>query len=252
MKARLACIASAVALVAGGAFAGDEVRLPARAHQTDQASAPGSARVASVIADDFSGFAGSQANADSLVAGLRTASPVVLTAPASPNQAPATTTFDLPTRPMGYGNVFVSLALAKQQLAGYGIAQPTPDQLKAALVGGSMTSGSGGSTVSLPGVLTLRSQGAGWGKIANAMGVKLGTVVSELRTASRLTHGSAQAAAAPARSISGARGITTAAGASMGQEGGLGRGLAPGVVTGTGAAAGARGEADFHDRGHWK
>jgi hypothetical protein len=33
---------------------------------------------------------------------------------------------------MGYGNVYISPALAKQQLSTMGITQPTPQQLQAA------------------------------------------------------------------------------------------------------------------------
>jgi len=61
---------------------------------------------------------------------------------------------------MGYGNAYISLALAKQRLSTLGISQATPEQLQAALTGGTITQTTGATTTTanLPGILTLRSQ----------------------------------------------------------------------------------------------
>jgi len=145
----------------------------------------GPARAQERLVSDFSVFAGSDANSRSLVTGLRTGQPVTLTAPGAPGQPPTITTFDPPTRPMGNGNVFIGLSLARQELANAGITNPTPDQIKVALTGGTITTGSGATarTTSFPGVLEQRSQGQGWGQIARSQGLKLGEVVRNARHA---------------------------------------------------------------------
>jgi hypothetical protein len=74
---------------------------------------------------------------------------------------------------MGWGNLDNSLALAEASLAEHGIHKPTPDQIKAALNGGTITTKSG-QTVKLDGVLKLRASGMGWGEIAHKLGFKLG------------------------------------------------------------------------------
>ena len=87
-----------------------------------------------------------------------------------------TTTFTSPARPMGHGNVVHALSLAQAQLAAQGITQPTPEQIKMALAGGTITTGTGATTqtTTYQGILQLRSQGMGWGKIAHTIGVKPG------------------------------------------------------------------------------
>ena len=118
-------------------------------------------------------LAGSKTNAQSLVTGLRTGSVVTLAATGS---APAVS-FTPATQKMGYGNIKIALTLAKTALAKQGITNPTPAQLAAALNGGSITL-TNGTVVTMTGILTQRSAGMGWGKIAQTGGVKLGTVVS--------------------------------------------------------------------------
>jgi hypothetical protein len=118
----------------------------------------------------YTALAGSETNAKSLVAGLRDGTDVKLTSGA------ATTTIDPPTGKMGYGNVNIALALAEANLKEQGIAQPTAEQLKAALNGGTITSSSG-KTVQMSGVLQMRASGKGWGEIAHVLGFKLGDIV---------------------------------------------------------------------------
>jgi hypothetical protein len=120
-------------------------------------------------------LAGSKTNAQSLVIGLRTGSTVTL-APSTTATTPAVS-FTPTTKKMGYGNINIALALAKTALAKQGITNPTPAQLAAALNGGNITL-TNGTVVTMTGILTQRSAGMGWGKIAQTMNVKLGTVVS--------------------------------------------------------------------------
>lgn len=225
------------------------------------------------IVNSFAAFAGSEANAQSLVTGLRQGSEITLTAPGTGGQTGTSTTFTPPTRPMGYGNVRIALALAQEQLAQTGITQPTPEQLRVALMGG--------TTTEFAGVLQMRADGMGWGQIANSMGVKLGHVLSgrtgqqpstasspassgsastgadtgtgtgittatggtsaAVTTRNRGNSASAQQTRRPGAGIVTAAGVV-AAGASAGPSVQSG-GNAAGVVTGAGVAAGSRASA---------
>lgn len=71
------------------------------------------------------------------------------------------------------GQTKIALAIAKETLERHGIAQPTREELKAALNGGTITRKSG-ERVRLEGVLKQREKGMGWGQIAQANGFKLG------------------------------------------------------------------------------
>lgn len=135
------------------------------------------------ISSSFSQFAGSQQNANNLVQGLRNGTGITLTGTASDGTNTGTT-FNPPTKPMGYGNVYTSLALAKQNLAAIGIDNPTPQQLEAALNGGTVTVGTGSNakTYDMQGVLELRASGMGWGEIAKSYGYKLGPIVSGMKS----------------------------------------------------------------------
>ena len=106
---------------------------------------------------------------------------------------------------MGNGNVFISLALAKQQLASYGITNPTPEQIQAALTGGPINPNDPTSQ-QLQGVLNQRASGMGWGEIAKLQGTNLGRVVSGLKS-----HNAGIVTGAPVPTTN--TGITTATGA---------------------------------------
>jgi len=175
----------------------------------------------------YTPLAGSEANAQSLVAGLRDGTEIALTAtiteqiqvpvqtqvtetimvpvkiPAPPPAPPGTfitifqprtvthtvttyetrtvtrtetTTFTPPTGNMGLGEVDIALAFTVAQLtAELGLTQPTPGQIKAALLGGEVQYGNTTplSTKTLPGILALRAQKTGWGQIAAQLGYKL-------------------------------------------------------------------------------
>lgn len=179
------------------------------------------------ISSDFSAFAGSTTNSDALVTGLRNGTEISLTT-TDAKGVTTSTTFTPPTGKMGYGNVYTSLALAKQQLAGVGITEPTAAQLQAALVGGTVTTSTGQTT--LTGVLELRAQGMGWGKIAQSYGYKLGPVISGMKASNaKIT---AQAATGATTGATGNHsGIVTGAGIT---DSGQGHAYGRGIVTGAG------------------
>ena len=121
------------------------------------------------LIEKYDRFAGSERNARELVEGLRNDSQIDL------SRGGKTTSFKPATDKMGYGNVDLALGLAKASLAEHGIHNPTPEQIRAALNGGTVTTKSG-QRVTLPGVLKLRASGMGWGQIAHKVGVKVGDV----------------------------------------------------------------------------
>jgi len=157
----LGTLAATPAIAAGSAHAGASIG----------ATTTETARLVTRYAD----FAGSQSNAAALVAGLRSGSAFALS---STNAAGALTrtTITPTTKAMGYGEVNIALSLAKAELTRNGITNPTPQQIQAALNGGTLTTAKG--AVPLDGVLAMRQQGQGWGQIANGLGFKLGDLVS--------------------------------------------------------------------------
>jgi hypothetical protein len=224
------------------------------------AASHGETNVTGKISGTFNSFLGSDSTA--VVTGLRNGTPITLTTTtpaATPGAAPTVTTTVItpPTGKMGHGNVFTSLALAKQQLGQLGISQPTPEQLQAALTGGTITTGTGttATTTQLQGVLTMRSQGMGWGQIAQQQGTKLGPVISGLKSANKQMT-TTNASSTGSQSTSASSGIVSGSGKSHGQavsgqnksgEGivsgsnrstGNGNAYGKGIVTGSGQAAG--------------
>lgn len=79
------------------------------------------------------------------------------------------------------GDTKIAQALAKEELAKIGINHPTQAQWQAALKGG-IVALDNGTSVALKGIWVQRDSGMGWGQIANAMGVKLGSLVSASRS----------------------------------------------------------------------
>lgn len=177
-------LAVSSAYLLAGAAAADTAMGTSASTQTSTSGPPRQALISS-----FSGFAGSEENAASLVNGLRSGSLVTLVpAPTgSSSGADAGISFMPPTRPMGWGNVRHALTLAQRELAAQGITDPTPAELQAALTGGSITAATG-DTVALSGTLSLRSQGMGWGQISKTTGVPLGNAAS-IKASSGTTSG---------------------------------------------------------------
>lgn len=178
----------------------------------------------------FSHFAGSSANLESLATGLRSGSEITLAGSGE------TAIFTPPTRPMGYGNITRALDFAMRDLAAAGIENPTPSEIQAALSGGTVSTATG--DITFQGVLQLRSQGMGWGQIAHSIGVHPGL-------------GLTKSVAAP---VTGASGITTAAGAAVVRPGtrtGQGAKHAPSTNRGSalGNAAGAAGPSSASNQG---
>ncbi len=245
----IATLAAAAMLGGAHAVRADEAADLTGAIQTMDASAAsrGQGAVTGRIASDFESFAGSQHNSTALVNGMRTGAPITLT---QPGQPPAT--FTPPTRPMGYGNVSTSLALAKYQLAQQGIANPTPEQLKTALNGGTITVD--GKTVEYKGILQMRADGMGWGQIAHGVGTKLGPVVSGIKSqnaqiaklpatakpVSSATTGVATAGGVAKPTAADGRGVVTAAGAPAPAK--VKGKTADGVTTANAGASSARGQ----------
>jgi hypothetical protein len=132
----------------------------------------GEAKYVSRIAPRYGTLAGSSANLERLVYALRTGKPVHLSEAgpaAGRSSSPEASAFAPATRPMGYGDVTRTLELANRQLARVGIRHPTSRQLLAALNGGTVATAQG--SIVFPGVVKLRSEGMGWGKIARTIGV---------------------------------------------------------------------------------
>jgi len=241
MNFRQVTLALLVAVgLSGGAWAAgeDDAAALTTQIQTMDASATtkGSSPVTGKIAGDFEAFAGSKENSTALVTGLRNGSEITLTQEGEPSA-----TFTPATKPMGYGNVSTSLALAKYQLAQQGITNPTPEQLQTALNGGSITID--GKTVDYQGVLQMRADGLGWGQIAQQLGTKLGPVVSGIKAQN--AHIATLPAAKSVTSTT-TTGVTTASGARSNGSSGGNKGVSggKGVVTAGGARSSAGGSGD--------
>ena len=150
LKKTLLCAALSTAFLAVGAFA--QTTTTTSTSTTSTQSVPTNRMVS-----EYTKLAGSQDNAKSLVTGLRTGSSITLT-----DSSGKTTTFTPPTKPMGNGNVNITLRMAQQMMAN------NPNlTLEQALMGTSDTKG----------ILQLRASGMGWGQIAKTEGFKLGEVM---------------------------------------------------------------------------
>src|SRR5258708_39858645 len=96
----------------------------------------GQTNVTNKISGDFNSFLG--ADSKTVVTGLRSGTPITLTSTTTtpsttPGGMPGTTTTNTaitpPTGQTGFGNDYISLALAKQQLRTLGTPQPAAPQL---------------------------------------------------------------------------------------------------------------------------
>jgi hypothetical protein len=114
------------------------------------------------LSSQYSEWAGGKANSDSLVAGLRNATPVTIVTN-GPDRTVSIAGFT-PSTPTSYGNVSAALASAQRSLARLGIAKPTAEQIQAALIGGEVTT-TAGATVLVRGSVAPR--GPAPGQVAN-------------------------------------------------------------------------------------
>ena len=237
-------------------FAQTTTQLDTEATKMDSlASNQGQSKVIGKVSGDFGNFLGSDSTA--VVTGLRNGTPIKLTsATTTPGAPPVTTTnttiINSPTGKMGYGNVYISLALAKQQLGAAGITEPTPQQLQAALNGGTITTGTGpaATTTNMQGILTMRSQKMGWGQIAQKLGYKLGPVISGMKSANQnLATNTASSSSGNSTTTAGAQsnnssksGIVSGSGKSHGNsdhgivDGKGSKGSSSGIVTASGGS----------------
>ena len=253
-------IANGAATIAAAQTASDLNNQVATMNNTT--ASQGQTNVINKISSDFSSFLGTDSKA--VVTGLRNGTPITLTstttAPGStPGALPVTTTTTTvitpPTGHMGFGNVYTSLALAKQQLSVMGITQPTPEQLNAVLTGGTITqtSSTGVTTTSQPmqGVLTMRSQNMGWGQIAQKLGVKLGPVIAGMKSGNQhlastattptTTAKTSSATTSSGKSANSDSGIVSANGkshANLNESSSNGKGSGDGIVTASGKGSG--------------
>jgi hypothetical protein len=131
------------------------------------------AGVAGKIAARYVALAGSEENALALVLALRNGERVTLVSDADGASVPVTTIFELPTGRMGWDNVNIALALAKDSLVRAGITLPTAEELQSALIGGDVTGVQGRTT--LRGVLTMLADGLEWRQIRQAQAPGKGT-----------------------------------------------------------------------------
>lgn len=191
------------------------------------------------LSASFEGFLGDQAQ--TVVEGLRNGEEFTLTSSytdASGTQQTETITIEPPTSKMGYGNVKITLKMAENLLNQAGIEQPTAIQLETALLGGSLTT-SDGTIVDVDGVLTLRSEGMGWGQIAKQYDTKVGALL-----------GNANSKSVNNASSSKGSNITTASGDAVGSrgngnakvkshDGGKGHAYGQGIVSASGSSIGA-------------
>ena len=105
------------------------------------ATAP--ATEASRITSQYSDWLGGKSNAEAIVAGLRSGSPVAIVTN-GPNRTVSIAGFT-PTGSMSYGNVSAALSNAQRSLSRLGITKPTAEQIQAALIGGEILLPSGAS-----------------------------------------------------------------------------------------------------------
>ncbi len=156
-------------------------------------AAANEARVVDRISDRFENFAGSEDNALALVIGLRAGGEITLVETTPETIDPETgefvdaveveTVFTPAKSPLGYGEIYLALGLAQASLSKLGILEPTSADVVASLNGGVVLVGDDefAEEVELVGVLALRAENHGWGKIAKETGVKLGAVKKALK-----------------------------------------------------------------------
>jgi hypothetical protein len=233
-------VMAALALCAVQANAAETTTTTTTSASTTVSTTSADAAYLKRIEGGYTDFAGSSSNLQSLASGLRHGSTVTLT---DATGAPSTT-FTPPTKPMGYGNITRALDFANRDLAAAGITNPTPEQVSAALMGGTVTNAQG-QVITMDGVLQLRSQGMGWGQIAHQLNIspaanvhgQNATLVNAAGTSGKVSGNHSGIVNADGSSSSGlttASGKTVNAGGTKSNAGGH-----SGIVSADGGAAGS-------------
>lgn len=156
------------------------------------------------LVDRYADLAGSEAAASELVSALRTGGGfTVVEEVVTENEdgtttvTPVETVIANPAGPMGWGEVNILLSLAQALLESGAFAD-----LQSALTGvqTTVTNPDGTTTVTTEGgVLAMRADGMGWGRIASTLGFRLGELVSASnrseRASARVAGGKADQAA---------------------------------------------------------
>lgn len=192
---QLAAALCLTALVGATSVSADEGK------ELDKYAAANEAGVADKISSSFENFAGSEDNALALVIGLRGGAEITLVETTPATTDPETgepvepveveTVFTPETGAMGYGEIYIALGLARASLDKLGITEPTAAEVVASLNGGVVIINPGETPeteeeVELDGVLVLRADGYGWGKVAKTLGLKLGPVMKALKQDARV------------------------------------------------------------------
>jgi hypothetical protein len=197
------------------------------------------------LSAEFAAFLGGETQAHTVINGLRqgTAFDLVtqttMTDPATgqTTTTTTTTTIDPPTGTMGYGNVRIALRLAQAELGELGITQPTPEQLSAILLGGTINS------TQVDGILAMRADGMGWGQIAQHYGTTVGQLMGKGAGLTKQTTATTQAKTT-GKATTTANQAAKQAPATQAKANGYiptGKGTGTGIVTGTGSTASAAG-----------
>lgn len=140
------------------------------------------------VSTQFADVACTPDNARMIFESLRSGDEITL------NMEGKTATFR-PTGRLGYGEAYIAMALAAEALRGAGVSGcATPEQWRAVLLGGQLSGGTSStttvSTTHFPGILTLKSQGQGWGQVAQTTNVQLGQVVNRASTSLNINSNS--------------------------------------------------------------
>ena len=152
-----------------GAWRADEasVAMPAAGAASAEAAAVEDAMSVARIAAGIRVLAGSDENAVALVTSVREGADAGLVYPTvGADPEPRVLAFSPPTGPMPWHDVRMALMLVRDALVSVGVLRPTGEQLHAALLGGEVDV-PGMRVVAFRGVLRMRAEGDGWGRIAS-------------------------------------------------------------------------------------
>jgi hypothetical protein len=109
------------------------------------------------IISQYSSWAGSRANSEALVNGLRHGTTITLVT-TSPDRSVSLAGFT-PASPMSDEQIAQALAGAQRTLHRLGVVHPTAEQIQAALIGGDITAANG-RTQNLPALVAVRGGSA--------------------------------------------------------------------------------------------